>query len=52
MQSDAVDRYGWMTDAEFLSAVALGQVTPGPVVHTVAVVGYAAPGSAARCSPP
>jgi chromate transporter len=44
MQSDAVDRYGWMTDGEFLNAVALGQVTPGPVVHTVAVVGYAAAG--------
>jgi chromate transporter len=44
MQADAVDRYGWMTDAEFLNAVALGQVTPGPVTHTVAVVGYAAAG--------
>jgi chromate transporter len=44
MQSDAVDRYGWMTAPEFLNAVALGQVTPGPVVHTVAVVGYAAHG--------
>jgi chromate transporter len=44
MQHDAVDTYHWMTDGEFLSAVALGQVTPGPVVHTVAVVGYAAAG--------
>ena len=44
MQADAVDRHGWMTDPEFLNAVALGQVTPGPVVHTVAVVGYAAHG--------
>jgi chromate transporter len=44
MQADAVDRYGWMTDTEFLNAVALGQVTPGPVTHTVAVVGYAAAG--------
>jgi chromate transporter len=44
MQNDAVDTYHWMTDAEFLNAVALGQVTPGPVVHTVAVVGYAAAG--------
>jgi chromate transporter len=44
MQADAVDRYGWLTDAEFLNAVALGQVTPGPVTHTVAVVGYAAAG--------
>jgi chromate transporter len=42
MQSDAVDNYGWMTDGQFLNAVALGQVTPGPVTHTVAVVGYAA----------
>ena len=33
-----------MTEAQFLNAVALGQVTPGPVVHTVAVVGYAAGG--------
>jgi chromate transporter len=44
MQADAVERFGWMTDAEFLNAVALGQVTPGPVTHTVAVVGYAAAG--------
>jgi chromate transporter len=44
MQFDAVDRYHWLTDGEFLNAVALGQVTPGPVVHTVAVVGYGAAG--------
>lgn len=44
MQSDAVDVHHWMTNAEFLNAVALGQVTPGPVVHTIAVVGYAAAG--------
>ncbi|WP_344042883.1 chromate efflux transporter [Nocardioides panacihumi] len=44
MQSDAVAQHGWMTGQEFLNAVALGQVTPGPVVHTVAVVGYAAAG--------
>jgi chromate transporter len=44
MQADAVEQYQWMTNGEFLNAVALGQVTPGPVVHTVAVVGYAAAG--------
>jgi chromate transporter len=44
MQGDAVDRYHWMSGAQFLNAVALGQVTPGPVTHTVAAVGYAAAG--------
>ena len=44
MQADAVHHYHWMTNAQFLNAVALGQITPGPVVQTVAVVGYAAAG--------
>jgi chromate transporter len=44
MQHDAVVTYGWMTNTQFLDAVALGQVTPGPVVLTVAAVGYAAAG--------
>ena len=44
MQHDAVTTYHWMTGGQFLDAVALGQVTPGPVVQTVAVVGYAARG--------
>jgi chromate transporter len=44
MQNDAVNHYHWMTSGEFLNTVALGQVTPGPVVQTVAVVGYAAAG--------
>jgi len=44
MQADAVGNHHWMTGAQFLNAVALGQITPGPVVHTVAVVGYAVAG--------
>jgi chromate transporter len=44
MQSDAVNTYHWMTHGQFLNAVALGQITPGPVVQTVAAVGYSADG--------
>jgi chromate transporter len=44
MQSDAVNHYHWLTASQFLNAVALGQITPGPVVQTVAAVGYAAAG--------
>jgi chromate transporter len=43
MQADATGHH-WMTSAQFLNGVALGQVTPGPVVQTVATVGYAAAG--------
>jgi chromate transporter len=46
MQNDAVHHYHWMTNSQFLGAVALGQITPGPVVQTVAVVGYGAAGLA------
>jgi chromate transporter len=46
MQHDAVHVYHWMSSTQFLNAVALGQVTPGPVVATVAAVGYAAHGVA------
>ncbi len=44
MQHDAVTAYHFMSAPQFLNAVALGQLTPGPVVQTVAVVGYAAGG--------
>jgi chromate transporter len=43
MRADAIGHH-WMTSGQFLNAVALGQITPGPVVQTVAAVGYAAAG--------
>ena len=45
-QAAAVGHYHPMTGAQFLYAVALGKVTPGPVVQTAAVAGYAAAGIA------
>lgn len=44
MRADAVDHHHWMTSTQFLNAVVLGQITPGPVTHTVAAVGFAAAG--------
>jgi chromate transporter len=44
MREDAVERHHWMTGTEFVNAVAFGQLTPGPVTHTVALVGWAAAG--------
>ncbi len=44
MQTDAVSVHHWMTQGQFVNAVALGQITPGPLTQTVAAVGYAAGG--------
>jgi chromate transporter len=44
MEADAVGTGHWMSHGQFLNAVALGQITPGPLVQTVAAVGYAAGG--------
>ena len=52
MYGDAVEAQRWMSEQEFANAVAYGQITPGPVTHTVALVGYAAAGLGARSSPP
>lgn len=37
---DLVTRLGWLTETEFSSAVAVGQITPGPLMVMVAFMGY------------
>jgi chromate transporter len=40
LHGGVVDHYHWLTDRQFLDAVAVAMITPGPVVITVAFIGY------------
>jgi len=46
LRGGVVDQFHWLTDRQFLDAVAVAMITPGPVVITVGFIGYLVGGPA------
>jgi len=46
LQQGVVQQFGWLNDHQFLDAVAVAMITPGPVVITVAFIGFIVAGLA------
>lgn len=49
LHGGVVNDFGWLTERQFLDAVAVAMVTPGPVVITVAFIGYLVAGPVGAC---
>lgn len=50
LHGGVVQEHRWLTETQFLDAVAVAMITPGPVVITVAFIGYLVSGIAGACA--
>jgi chromate transporter len=49
LHQGTVERFGWLTERQFLDAVAVAMITPGPVIITSGFIGYLVAGPIGAC---